>query len=161
MREPLRISLILAAAMLLISCHGARTGASSQTAVPSPAHSGAYAFQGGRAMSFALHAASFANRAAIPARYTCDGAGLSPGLSWTGVPAGAQSLALIADDPDAPMGTWNHWVIWNIPASATQLPEGVPAVVLLDDGTRQGLNRLRANPIATFSGCMLSMRNSM
>jgi Raf kinase inhibitor-like YbhB/YbcL family protein len=64
-------------------------------------------------------------------------------LSWEGVPAGAQSLALIADDPDAPAGTWTHWIAWNIPAKATLLPEGVPQAETLDNGARQGRNSFK------------------
>ena len=94
-------------------------------------------------MSFALKTTAFADGSAIPRKYTCDGADLSPALNWNGAPAGAQSLALIADDPDAPGGTWTHWIVWNIPASATALPEGVPAAEVLDNGARQGRNDFR------------------
>ena len=76
----------------------------------------------------------------IAARYTCDGADLSPTLSWSGAPDGTQSLALIADDPDAPMGTWAHWLLWNIPARAALLSETCPRLKLLDNGARQGIN---------------------
>ena len=62
----------------------------------------------------------------IPAKYTCSGADISPALSWNQPPPRTQSFALIVDDPDAPAGTWVHWVIYNLPASARQLPEGVP-----------------------------------
>jgi Raf kinase inhibitor-like YbhB/YbcL family protein len=89
-------------------------------------------------MSFALKSTAFANGSEIPKTYTCEGANVSPALTWEGVPAGAQSLALIADDPDAPVGTWTHWLIWNIPAQATLLPEGVPQFETLDNGARQG-----------------------
>jgi len=91
-------------------------------------------------MSFALKSTAFANGSEIPARYTCGGANLSPALSWNGVPAETHSLALIADDPDAPAGTWTHWLIWNIPAQATNLPEGVPPDEVLGNGARQGRN---------------------
>ncbi|MGA3263326.1 MAG: YbhB/YbcL family Raf kinase inhibitor-like protein [Terracidiphilus sp.] len=94
-------------------------------------------------MAFALQSTAFANGGEIPRKYTCDGADLSPALSWENVPAGTQSLALIADDPDAPVGTWTHWIIWNIPAQAAALVEGVPKVEVLDDGARQGTNDFR------------------
>lgn len=76
----------------------------------------------------------------IPAQYTCDGADISPPLTWTGGPGGTQSYALIADDPDAPVGTWVHWVLYNIPATATSLPENVAKKESLSDGTVQGVN---------------------
>jgi Raf kinase inhibitor-like YbhB/YbcL family protein len=91
-------------------------------------------------MSFALKTTAFAQGAEIPRKYTCDGADLSPPLAWDGVPAGTHSLALIADDPDAPVGTWTHWVIWNIPTEVAALPEGVPTNESLDTGPRQGRN---------------------
>jgi Raf kinase inhibitor-like YbhB/YbcL family protein len=95
--------------------------------------------QGGRAMSFAVKTNAFSEGGAIPKKYTCDGADLSPALTWTGAPAGTKSLALIADDPDAPVGTWTHWIVWNIPPEAT-VPEGIEKVESLSDGTRQGRN---------------------
>ena len=91
-------------------------------------------------MPFALATTAFAAGGEIPSRYTCSGANLSPALTWSGVPERAQALALIADDPDAPMGTWTHWIMWNIPAQATSLPEGVPATEMLENGTSQGKN---------------------
>ncbi|OIO88835.1 MAG: phosphatidylethanolamine-binding protein [Anaerolineae bacterium CG2_30_64_16] len=76
----------------------------------------------------------------IPRRYTCDGDDLSPPLAWTGTPAGARALALICDDPDAPVGTWVHWVLFNLPPSLTQLPEGLPAAQTLENGAIHGTN---------------------
>jgi hypothetical protein len=91
-------------------------------------------------MSFALKSTAFANRGDIAGKYTCEGGDISPVLSWDGVPAGTQSLALIADDPDAPSGTWTHWIVWNIPAQAAALSEGLPQVEVLGNGARQGRN---------------------
>lgn len=91
-------------------------------------------------MSFALKTTAFAVGSEIPKKYTCDGSDVSPALNWNDAPAGTQSFALIADDPDAPVGTWTHWIIWNIPANATTLPEGVSKVEESGDGTRQGKN---------------------
>jgi len=79
----------------------------------------------------------------IPSRHTCDGPNVSPPLSFSGAPPGTKSLALISDDPDAPGGTWVHWVVWNIPAGAPGLKEGVPARDELPDGTRQGTTDFR------------------
>ncbi len=91
-------------------------------------------------MAFALTTTAFAENAAIPRKHSCDGADLSPALNWSDVPAAAQSLALIADDPDAPVGTWTHWILWNIPAEVTGLPEGVPKVQVIENGALQGKN---------------------
>lgn len=76
----------------------------------------------------------------IPQAYTCDGADTSPQLAWTSPPPTAQSLALIVVDPDAPMGAFVHWVLYNLPAATRSLPEGVPKQEQLTDGTRQGQN---------------------
>jgi len=95
--------------------------------------------QGGHAMSFSVKTTAFSEGGTIPKKYTCDDSDLSPGLTWAGAPAGTQSLALIADDPDAPVGTWTHWIAWNIPPEAA-LPEGLAKVESLSDGTRQGKN---------------------
>ena len=95
-------------------------------------------------MTLTLDSPAFVHNGAIPARLTCDGRDLSPELHWSGVPAGAQSLALIVDDPDAPdpaapRMTWVHWVLYNMPPTATGLPEGVVAHAL-PPGTREGVN---------------------
>ncbi len=76
-------------------------------------------------MAIQITSPSFADGQLIPQKYTCDSSNISPQLDWIGVPAGAQSLALIADDPDAPGGTWVHWVLFNIPVTMNGLPEGV------------------------------------
>ena len=77
----------------------------------------------------------------IPDRYTCKGQDISPALLWAGMPEGSRSLALICDDPDAPMGIWVHWVIYNIPVEGSGLPEDVPSSIsTLDNGTTQGTN---------------------
>jgi Raf kinase inhibitor-like YbhB/YbcL family protein len=97
-------------------------------------------------MTLALTAASFTHNGVIPARFTCDGQDLSPRLAWTGVPKEAQSLVLIVDDPDAPdpaapKMTWVHWVLYNLPPSASGLPEAVAARDL-PQGTLEGTNDL-------------------
>jgi Raf kinase inhibitor-like YbhB/YbcL family protein len=79
----------------------------------------------------------------IPKQYTGDGKDVSPPLRWDGVPGGTQSLALICDDPDAPRGTWVHWVLFNLPADARELPEAVPAKGVGPQGAKQGTNDFR------------------
>src|SRR2546430_12080109 len=91
-------------------------------------------------MPLKLTSTAFEEGAMIPAEYTCDGQNISPPLSWSGVPDGAKTLALVADDPDAPRGTWVHWVAYNLPAATKELPENVPAQDALASGGRQGKN---------------------
>jgi hypothetical protein len=79
----------------------------------------------------------------IPAKYTCSGIDISPQLTWSGAPVGTRSFALICDDPDAPGGTWVHWVIYGLPATAVALPEKVAVVETLPDGSKQGVNDFR------------------
>lgn len=91
-------------------------------------------------MAFEIKSNAFTNENAIPPKYTCDGANLSPPLSWSDAPSGTKSYALIADDPDAPAGTWVHWVVWNIPHNTSNLKEGMEKAPKFPDGTRQGVN---------------------
>jgi Raf kinase inhibitor-like YbhB/YbcL family protein len=77
-------------------------------------------------LTITLRSPAFSDGGMIPKEYTCDGSDRSPPLEWTGVPQSARELALICDDPDAPMGTWSHWVIISLPAAAKGLKEGVP-----------------------------------
>ena len=67
-----------------------------------------------------VSSAAFPEGAPVPVRHTCDGEDLSPPLRWTGVPVGTRSFALVCDDPDAPRGTWVHWLLWNLPSGARQ-----------------------------------------
>jgi hypothetical protein len=97
----------------------------------------------GKIVAIKLTSAAFEEGKPIPAKYTGQGDDVSPALQWTGVPAGAKSLALICDDPDAPAGTWVHWVIWNIPPDAAGLPEAAPQKAGLKDGSKQGMNDFR------------------
>lgn len=96
--------------------------------------------RGAADMALVLTSSAFADGAAIPRKFTCDGEDVSPPLTWAGIPEGTKSLALICDDPDAPMGTWVHWVVWGIPPSAPGLPEAVPPDSVLPGGIKQGLN---------------------
>jgi Raf kinase inhibitor-like YbhB/YbcL family protein len=91
-------------------------------------------------MSFTLTSSAFANGQSIPAKYSCVGTEISPPLEWSEPPAGTKSFALIMDDPDAPMGTWVHWVLFNIPISAHGWPENTPKDAELVNGAMQGTN---------------------
>ena len=91
-------------------------------------------------MAFSLSSAGFTPAGGIPRTFTADGRDISPALSWENPPPGTQAFALVCDDPDAPAGTWVHWVIWNIPASAKGLGEAVQHIKTLADGSAQGKN---------------------
>ena len=75
-------------------------------------------------MSLQITVEGFGEGAFIPARFTCDGQNVNPAVKWTGAPTGVMSFALIVDDPDAPGGTWNHWIVWDIPSDAHAIAEG-------------------------------------
>jgi Raf kinase inhibitor-like YbhB/YbcL family protein len=98
---------------------------------------------GGAAVSLELKSTDFGAGGNIPRQFTCDGADISPALEWNAPPAGTKSFALVADDPDAPVGTWVHWVIFDMPGSLRGLPQNVPKSEQLGDGSRQGRNDFR------------------
>lgn len=89
-----------------------------------------------------LSSSAFADQESIPSKYTCDGADISPPLSIGNVPDTAEFLALIVDDPDAPGGTFDHWLLWNIPAQTSQIPEGIKQQEKVNklSGAAQGQN---------------------
>jgi len=93
-----------------------------------------------KAMSLTISSPSFSNGGDIAKQFTCDSADVSPQLSWTEPPVGTNSFALLVDDPDAPVGNWNHWAMWNMPSTLRSLPEGVSQTAHLQDGSVQGLN---------------------
>jgi len=115
-----RVLLSSSFALLALVCLAACGGASP----PAPGPVG-----GGTSPSFSLASSAFSDGQAIPAKYTCDGEDRSPPLRWDGAPA-AQSFALIVDDPDAPGGTFTHWVLFDIPAAQHELSEGLAAGTL-------------------------------
>ena len=90
-----------------------------------------------------IKSSDFETGGMIPKKYTCDGEDISPPLLWDGVPEGTKSLALINDDPDAPMGTWVHWVLYDLPASTKELPENMPKDKTLHSGAKQGITDFR------------------
>ena len=107
------------------------TAAPQATATPTPDAS---------ASDFALFSPAFGEGGTIPTIYTCDGQDISPALRWRDAPEGTESVALICVDPDAPGGSWVHWVIYDVPVSAGSLPEAVPLTPVLAGGGRQGRN---------------------
>jgi Raf kinase inhibitor-like YbhB/YbcL family protein len=91
-------------------------------------------------MAFRLTTTAFQEGGFISKKFTCDGQDISPELAWTESPAGTKGLALIMDDPDAPAGTWVHWVLYDLPGNSNGLVEGVSKDSQLPDGARQGRN---------------------
>ena len=96
--------------------------------------------EGRGAMGLKISSLAFTEGRMIPARNTCDGEDISPPLKWDSVPGGTKTLALICDDPDAPGGTWVHWVLYNLSSSVTELPEKIPTEEAISGGGRQGVN---------------------
>jgi hypothetical protein len=90
-----------------------------------------------------LTSSAFNDGAMIPGKYTCDGADVSPPLNWKALPDGTKSLVLICDDPDAPVGTWVHWVYYDIPAGTEGLPENITPDERPAEGGIQGINDFR------------------
>lgn len=138
MKNPQRLTvslivLILAAAILVLAACG-------DAPTPRPAPAATTAPQTGGNPPFALTSSAFAQGQPIPADYTCTGQGQSPPLAWTDPPTGTQRLALVVEDPDAPGGTFIHWVLYNIPGTARALAAARPTTATLPDGSRQGRN---------------------
>lgn len=94
-------------------------------------------------MDLQVSSSAFQYGGTIPVKYTCDGPDVSSPLQWTTPPKGTQSLALICDDPDAPAGTWVHWVLYDLSPETTSLAEGVPKDKTVLGGARQGMNDFR------------------
>jgi hypothetical protein len=102
-----------------------------------------HSLAGGNQMALQITSSVFSEGEMIPQRYTCDGPDISPDIAWKGVPEGSQSLALICDDPDAPVGTWVHWVLFNIPPGESGMPAEIPADKTLANGAKHGTNDFR------------------
>src|SRR4051812_22986515 len=92
--------------------------------------------------SLILRSTAFRSGGDIPRKHTCDGVDVSPPVTWEAAPAGVKTFALLVDDPDAPAGTWVHWVIYDLPATTKELPEGVAAAAA-PNGAKQGVNDFR------------------
>lgn len=98
---------------------------------------------GGEAMAFRIESPAFSAQGKIPPKYTCDGTDVSPPLVWKEAPEGTKSFALISDDPDAPVGNWVHWVVYDLPPGTQELQEAVPKTERLASGAKQGLTDFR------------------
>ncbi len=96
--------------------------------------------EGGGKMTISITSTAFTDGEMIPRDYTCDGRNISPPLAFADVPEGAKSLAIIVDDPDAPMGTWVHWVLYNIPNTVSGVPAGIASDRVLPNGAHHGIN---------------------
>ncbi len=94
-------------------------------------------------MKLEIKSTAFVEGGTIPKKYTCEGPNISPPLSWTQPPEGTKSLVLICDDPDAPMGTWVHWVLYGLSPNTLELPEDVPGKKEVLGGAKQGTNGFR------------------
>jgi len=90
-----------------------------------------------------LTSPAFTQGGAIPAQYTCDGANISPPVAWSNLPPNTKAVALTVDDPDAPLKTWVHWVVYDLPPTTTQLGENLKAGDTLPAGGKQGTNDFR------------------
>lgn len=130
-----KIMAVLVVAATLVGCKPAPGGATD-------ADYAAKKSKGGKS-KMVLTSSAFKEGDLIPSKYSCDGDDVSPPLSWSGLPKGTVSLALIGDDPDAPGGMWVHWVAYSIPATSTGFPEAVPQDRTLADGTKQGTSDFR------------------
>jgi len=120
---------ILTLVLVMVGCAKA-----PQPAAPQPA------IQKENKMEFKLTSTSFKEGQPIPRQHTCDGVNISPALEWGGAPRAAKTFAIICDDPDAPSGTWVHWVLYNLPADRIGLVENVPATEKVPGDGLQGKN---------------------
>lgn len=129
--------LVLAIATVCCGCTGTSSspGEAPAATTPAPVTTSAPVSN-----TFSLHVGTLADGAALPVQYSCTGAGESPEISWTNVPNGTLSLALVMEDPDAPSGTFTHWILYNIPPNAKGIPAGISATKELDDGEKSGQN---------------------
>jgi len=134
--RPAFLTALLSSFVLLAACRREAATPGANVAAPTPAATA----KAEDKLTLKLTSAAFDEGGMIPPRYTCDGENVSPPLAWAGVPDAAKSLALVADDPDAPGGTWTHCVIYEIAPTEKGLAENVPARDSLEGGARQGTN---------------------
>lgn len=137
MRSIILLVLAVPIIVLVAGCTG--TGQAPPSATPA-APAGTAATVPASASGFTLHVGSVEPNGALPKEYTCVGGFSSPPVSWENVPKGTETLTLIMEDPDAPAGTYTHWIVYNIPPSRKSLPAGIGAVKEIDGGGQQGTN---------------------
>jgi Raf kinase inhibitor-like YbhB/YbcL family protein len=131
----------VALGLLLLVCAGCKPAAPLSLPSPPPRPTAPPVVRPASSAGWKLTSSAFANGTRIPVKYTQDGAGVSPPLTWTISPAAAKELVLICDDPDAPQGTFTHWVVYGLDPGVTVLPEGLPAMpVVAEPGLKQGMN---------------------
>ena len=114
--------------LLLAACSGGEENGGNRQSEPLPA------------TDFQVTIGAFEDGAPVPVRYTCEGENVSPQISWSGVPVGTNSFAVVMDDPDAPGGVYDHWVLFNLPPDLQGLPEDVPGTAKLEAGGIHGRN---------------------
>lgn len=124
------VVLLVGAVAMLCSCQGKNREQTAANGIHKEVHK----------MEITLKSPAFGQGEPIPEEYTCDGRNISPPLEWSDIPEGAQSLAMIVDDPDAPRGTFNHWIIYSIPPDVPEFTENVEKEKTLPSGARQGVN---------------------
>jgi len=129
------VPLVLVILASLLACSN-RTGSSAGTSVTQNQNQN----QLQSAKDIKLTSTAFKEGESIPHQYTCDGVNVSPPLEWSGVPKSAKTVAMIADDPDAPSGTWVHWILYNLPAENIGMVENLPTGENLKAGGLQGKN---------------------
>lgn len=127
----MRITLLIAVVIVALVCS---CQSRNETAAKAP---------GGKKMEIKVTSSAFTEGGMIPKKYTCDDEDASPPLAFDGLPGEAQSIALIMDDPDAPMKTFVHWVLYNLPKDTRELPENMSRDSKLPNGAEQGINSLR------------------
>lgn len=120
----IQVCLLLTAAAMVCSCDSKKDIGVSK--------------EGMKTMSIEVTSSAFADGELIPAKYTADGENVSPPLRWQPVPENAKSIVIINDDPDAPVGTWVHWVVYDLGADVAELAEATPADEILANGVKQG-----------------------
>lgn len=130
-----KFALALCFFVLITSCVSQPQSISNQTNL-------AAVNQNKEANNITVTSSAFKEGEAIPRQHTCDGINISPPLEWTATP-GAKTLAIICDDPDAPAGTWTHWLVYNLPASTIGLIENMPAQEKVAGGGMQGTNNFK------------------